>query len=131
MLDLLFIILILLEIIGTYYAIIKIIELNLKIQKWSEVVIEKGKIINEMHLKTRKIIKNINFFVKILTSKRLWEAKKIISTVISVIEFFIVMKSFKFKKGVKFNLKNAKKLLFTRLCKQIIKKIFNVTALAC
>ena len=131
MLDLIFIILIFLEIALLYLAIVKIIELDKKIQKLSAEMLEKGKIINEMHLKIQKTAHNINFFLSILTSKKLWQIKKIISTVLSVIELYIILKSFNFQKGVKFNLKNARKLLFTGLSRQIIKKLFNSIALAC
>jgi len=131
MLDFLFIILIFSEIALTYFAIIKILEFEKKITKLNEIVIEKGKLINAIHKQIQQIIKKVNFFVSILTNKRIWQIKKIITTAISIIEIIIVLKSFNMKKGVKSNLKNIKKLLFTRLSKQIAKKIFNTLALVC
>ena len=131
MLDFLFIILIFLEIALLYFAIIKITELNKKIIKYNEILLEKGKIINDMHKKIQKIIKKINFFVSILTNEKLWRTKRIISSLIGIIELVIIFRSFNIKKGVKFNLKNIKKLLFTGLSRQVIKKLFNNLALVC
>lgn len=130
MLDLFFIILIFLEIAGLYFAILKIIEFDKKIQQLNETVVEYGKIINEMHLKIQKVIRKINWFVSILTNKKLWQIKKIISVTISVIEIVIILKSFNFEKGVRFNIKNTKKLLFAGLSKQIIKRFLDKFAIA-
>ena len=131
MLDLLFIILIFLEIALLYGAINWIIKLDKKIIELNEIVIAKGKIINDMYKKIQNIIKKINFVVSILTNKKLLLAKKIISTTISIVELFIILKSFNFNKGVRFNLKNLKKLLFTGLSKQLIKKIIQNMAFVC
>ena len=131
MLNIVFIILIFLEIAFLYFAIVKITELNNKIIKLNEVVIQKGKLIIDMHKKMQNIIKKINFFVSIITNEKLWRIKRIISSLIGIIELIIVLRSFKLEKGVKFNLKNIKKLLFTGLSKQLIKKVFNNLALVC
>ncbi len=131
MLDFLIIILIFFEIALCYFAITKIPELNRKIIKLNEIVIEKGKIIDDIHKKIQTITKRVNFFVSIITNKKLWRIKKIISSIISVVELLIILRSFNFKKGVKFNLKNVKKLLFTGLSKQVIKKLINYLSFAC
>ena len=131
MLDFLFIILIFLEIAFLYFAIIKMTQLNQRIIKLNEDLLEKGKLICDMHKKIQKIIKKINFFVSIVTNEKLWRAKRIISTVISIIEIVIIFRSFSLKKGVKSNLKNVKKLLLTGLSRELIKKIFNGLALVC
>ena len=131
MLDFLFIILIFLEIAFLYFAIIKMTQLNQKIIKLNEVLLEKGKLICDMHKKIQKVIKKINFFVSIVTNEKIWRAKRIISTAISIIEIVIIFRSFSLKKGVKSNLKNVKKLLFTGLSRELIKKIFNSLALIC
>ena len=129
MLDFVFIILIFLEIFGLYFAIIKILEFNKKIQELNESVIEYGKVIIEVHKKIQTTMHKINWFVSIVTNKKIWQIKRIISTLISVIELIIILKSFNFKKGMFFNIKNVKKLLFTAVGRQIIKKIINTFAL--
>jgi len=129
--DFILIILIFLEIAGLYFAIFKIIELDKKIQDYSKIIAKKGKIINEIHLKIQKNIRNINKVVAFLKNEKLWKIKRAISASISIIELVIVLRSFNFRKGVKFNLKSFKKLLFTRLSKKIIKKIFSFIALSC
>lgn len=131
MLEFLFIILIFLEIALCYFAIGKILELEKKIIKLNEIVIEKGKFINDAHKKTQKIIKKINFFVSIVTNKKLWQIKKIISVTIDVIQLLIIFRSFNFEKGVKFNLNNVKKLLLTGLGRQVIKRLINYLSFAC
>lgn len=131
MLDLFLIILIFLEILGLYFAILKITELNKKIIQLNEKMPEYGRIINEMHLKLQKTIRNINRFVAVLTNKKLWQIKKIITIIISVTEIIIILKSFNFRKGIGFNAKNIKKLLFAGLSKQIIKKLLNGSLLCC
>ena len=131
MLDLFFIILIFLEILGLYFAILKIVELDKKIQQMNTTVIEYGKIINEMHTKIQKAIHKINWFVSILTNKKLWQIKKIITVFISIIEVVIVLKSFNFQRGFGIHIKNVKKLLYTGLSKQFIKRLLNGTILFC
>ena len=131
MLDFLYIILIFLEIAGLYFAIIKILEFDKKLQKYSETVIEKGKIIADTQLKIQNTARKINRVISFLKNENVWRAKRIITTAISVIEVIIILKSFKMKKGVKFNLKNLKKLLLTSLSREVIKKIFNGIALVC
>lgn len=131
MLDFLFVILIFLEIGLLYFAIVKILEFDKKIKKLNEVVIENGKLIEKAHTSLKKTIKNINFVISIVTNKKLWQIKKIISAILSTIEFLIILRSFNFQKGVKFNLKNTRKLLLTGISRQIIKKIFNSIELVC
>ena len=122
---LLFIILIFLEIILTYFLIVKIIELDKKIQKWNAIVVEKGIIITRVHIEIQKLIHKVNTVVRILTSKKLKYIRKTLSITLSIIELIIILKSFKFRKGVKFNLRNVRKLLFTRISRQILKSMFN------
>ena len=131
MLEILFIILIFLEIALTYFICIKLTEFDKKIQDLNTVVIEKREIINEVSLKIRETIHKINVVTNILANEKIWRVKKAVSFIISTIEFFIILKTFNFKKGVKFNLKNAKKLLFTGLSRRIIIKIINSFAVAC
>jgi len=131
MLDLLFIILIFLEIFVLYFSVTKIMQFNKKLIQLNEIVVEKGKIINDMHKKIQDIIKKINFVVSVLTNKKLILAKRIISTTISIIELLIILKSFNFKKGAMANLKNIRKLLLTGLSRQLFKKIFSIVSFVC
>ena len=108
MLNFLFIILIFLEIAFVYFAIIKINELNKKIIELNKIVVEKGEMISKLHIKTQKTIHKINSVISILTNQKLWQIKKVITSAISVVEIIIILQSFNFKKGVKFNLKNVK-----------------------
>ncbi len=134
MLNFIFVILIFLEIFVLYFIIQKLIEFDNKIKKLADIVEQKGKIINEMHLKIQKIIRKINAvvsFLRKIQNSKIWKIMKVISIVISTIELILIIKSFNIKKGVKFNLKNIKKLLLARLSKVIIKKFFNTVVLAC
>jgi len=131
MLEFLFIILIFLEIAFTYWAIIKMLEINKKIIEINTIVLENGKLFNDMHKKIQTILKRVNFFMSIVTNKRLWQIKRAVSITINVIQLLIILKSFSFKKGVKFNLKNLRKLLFTNLSAEVLKRLFNRLALIC
>lgn len=134
MLNFILIILIFLEIFGLYYAIQKLIEFDKKIREISDIVEQKAEVINEIHLKIQNTIHKINTviaFLKKIKNSRIWKIKRVISTLISVIELILILKSFNLKKGVRFNLKNVKKLMFTKLSKVVIKKIFSSMAFAC
>lgn len=134
MLDFILIILIFLEIFGLYVAIQKLIEFDKKIMELAVVVEQKGKLINEMHLKIQKTIRKINkviTIIKNIKNSKIWQIKRIVSTAVSIIELILILKSFNFEKGVRFNLKNFKKLLFTKLSKAVIKKFFNTMAVLC
>lgn len=131
MLEFLLIILIFLEITGLYFAVGKIIKLNKKIQECNKKLLDLGEEIKKVHIQIQTTIRKINFFVSILTNKKFLTIRKIISLTISLIEFLIILKSFNFKKGVKFNLKNVKKLLIAKLTRKIAKKVFNSLTFLC
>ena len=129
--DLIFIILIFIEIIITYFAIINIIKLKKHVEFMDKQIIEHGYMINLAHLKFQKNIKNLNRFVSIFTNKKFIFIKKIIVVLINSFEMFFLIRSFNFSKGIKFNLKSFKKLIFATTTRQILKKVINYIMLVC
>ena len=131
MLDFLFILLIFLEIATVYFIIIKCVAAENQIKALNSRISSIGIVINDIHLKIQKNIHSINKVVSLFTSQKFFQIKKIIGIILSAIEVIIILKSFNFSKGVKFNIKNIKKLLFAGATKQIMKKIFQHIELLC
>lgn len=123
MADIIFTILIVLEVYLTYVAVKKLLELEKKIIYTSEQVVVIAPQINKIHLLFQQTLHKINSVVAFLNSKRLNSVKNVISSIFSIIDLIIIFKSFNFKKGLKFNFKGIRKLLLSNVTREVIKKI--------
>ena len=94
----------------------KIVVLNNELKLYGDLFLRKL-------IQFRKSIKKINKVVFFITNEKFLRIKKIVSLVFEAIQIIILIRSFKYKKGLKFNFENLKKLLFSQAFKAILDKI--------
>ena len=123
MLNFVLILLIILEIFLTIYCVRKLFEYNIKIVVLNNELKLYGDLFLRKLIQFRKSIKKINKVVFFITNEKFLRIKKIVSLVFEAIQIIILIRSFKYKKGLKFNFENLKKLLFSQAFKAILDKI--------
>ena len=123
MLNFVLILLIILEIFLTIYCVRKLLEYNKKIVVLNNELKLYGDLFLRKLIQFRKSIKKINKVVFFITNEKFLRIKKIVSLVFEAIQIIILIRSFKYKKGLKFNFENLKKLLFSQAFKAILDKI--------
>ena len=123
MLNFVLILLIILEIFLTIYCVRKLLEYNKKIVVLNNELKLYGDLFLRKLIQFRKSIKKINKVVFFITNEKFLRIKKIVSLVFEAIQIIILICSFKYKKGLKFNFENLKKLLFSQAFKAILDKI--------
>ena len=123
MLNFVLILLIILEIFLTIYCVRKLLEYNKKIIVLNNELKLRGDLFLGQLIQFRKSIKKINKVVFFITNEKFLRIKKIVSLVFEAIQIIILIRSFKYKKGLKFNFENLKKLLFSQAFKTILDKI--------
>lgn len=123
MLNFVLILLIILEIFLTIYCVRKLLEYNKKIVVLNNELKLYGDLFLRQLIQFRKSIKKINKVVFFITNEKFLRIKKIVSLVIEAIQIIILIRSFKYKKGIKFNFENLKKLFFSQAFKAILDKI--------
>ena len=123
MLNFVLILLIILEIFLTIYCVRKLLEYNKKIVVLNNELKLYGDLFLRKLIQFRKSIKKINKVVFFITNEKFLRIKKIVSLVFEAIQIIILIRSFKYKKGLKFNFENLKKLLFSQAFKTILDKI--------
>lgn len=123
MLNFVLILLIILEIFLTIYCVRKLLEYNKKIVVLNNELELYGDLFLRQLIQFRKSIKKINKVVFFITNEKFLRIKKIVSLVFEAIQIIILIRSFKYKKGLKFNFENLKKLFFSQAFKAILDKI--------
>ena len=123
MLNFVLIFLIILEISLTFFCIRKLLEFNKKIIVINNELKLYGDLFLGQLVQFRKSIKKINKVVFFITNEKFLRIKKIVSFVIQAIQIIILIRSFKYQKGLKFNFDNLKKLFFSQAFKAILDKI--------
>lgn len=123
MLNFVLILLIILEIFLTIYCVRKLLEYNKKIVVLNNELKLYGDLFLRQLIQFRKSIKKINKVVFFITNEKFLRIKKIVSLVFEAIQIIILIRSFKYKKGLKFNFENLKKLFFSQAFKAILDKI--------
>lgn len=123
MLNFVLILLIILEIFLTIYCVRKLLEYNKKIVVLNNELKLYGDLFLRKLIQFRKSIKKINKVVFFITNEKFLRIKKIVSLVFEAIQIIILIRSFKYKKGLKFNFENLKKLFFSQAFKAILDKI--------
>lgn len=123
MLDFVFILLIILEVILSTVIVMKIMALEKHIISLNEQISASSKIIFIINNKIKKTIISLNKFVSIITNKKFIQISKIIRITINIIEIIILLRSLDLTKGIKsINYKNIKKLLLAQFIRKIIRK---------
>ncbi len=123
MLDFVFILLIILEVILSTIIVLQIIKLEKRIILLNEKLTISSEIIFIINNKIKKVIITLNRFVSIITNKRFIQIRKIIRITLNIIEIIILLRSLNLSKGIKsINYKNIKKLFFAQILRRIIRK---------
>lgn len=123
MLDFVFILLIILEVILSTIIVIKIIALEKYIIALNEQIKVSSKVIFLINNKIKKTITTLNKFVSIITNKKFIQIRKIIRITLNIIEIIILLRSLDLTKGIKsINYKNIKKVLLAQIVRRIIRK---------
>ena len=123
MLDFVFILLIILEVILSTVIVMKIMALEKHIISLNEQISASSKIIFIINNKIKKTIISLNKFVSIITNKKFIQISKIIRITINITEIIILLRSLDLTKGIKsINYKNIKKLLLAQFIRKIIRK---------
>ncbi len=131
MLDFVFILLIILEVILSTIIVLKIIALEKYILLLNKKLTCASKMIFIVNNKIKKTIISLNKFVSIVTNKKFIQISRIIRITLNVIEIVILLRSLDLSKGIKsINYKNIKKLLLAQVIRKIIRKIITNMAAA-
>ena len=124
MLDFVFILLIIFEILFTYICVNKIIELDKKVIELDKKMDEIYKKILEINKTVKDILKKINKVVSIFTNQKFILIRRIIVMTLDVIEIIILIRTLDFSKGKKFfNAKNLRKILFAKITREFLTKL--------
>ena len=127
MLNFVFILLSILEIIGIYFAVIKINAINEKILILNSKVIEQQKTVETAIKKTRKILQTTNKVLSIITDERIAKLRKIIEITSVFVITVDIYKTIKKMKGE--NFKSLKKFLFSKLMIKFARLLFKYKVL--
>lgn len=125
MLEFIFIITIILEIVITAFIITKTVKLEKKIKDTEKTMIEGFLAFLEINNQIKKTVKKLNKIVAIFTSKKIIKIKNIIIFIITSFQIFYLIKSLNLKGGFKqiLSFDNIKKILFANLTKELITKL--------
>lgn len=123
MLNFVFIIAIIFEILITSFFVTKLIEAQKVVEGYTEKLIFDGKIILELNRSFNKNIKKINKVIAIFSNKNIALAIKIIRMSITIIQVILFIRTVNFSKGFLSNIKTIKKLLYAQVTKELIKNI--------
>lgn len=131
MLDFVFILLIILEVILSTIIVLKVIALEKYILLLNKKLTCASKMIFIVNNKIKKTIISLNKFVSIVTNKKFIQISRIIRITLNVIEIVILLRSLDLSKGLKsINYKNIKKLVFAQIVRKMLRKAFNYLARA-
>lgn len=131
MLDFVFILLIILEVILSTIIVLKIIALEKYILLLNKKLTCASKMIFIVNNKIKKTIISLNKFVSIVTNKKFIQISRIIRITLNIIEIVILLRSLDLSKGLKsINYKNIKKLVFAQIVRKMLRKAFNYLARA-
>ena len=129
MLDFVFILLIILEVILSTIIVNKLIVFEKQVVALNNKLIASTKMILIINNKIKKTITTLNKFVSVITNKKLIQVQKIIRITINIIEIVVLLRSLNLSKGIKsINYKNIKKLLLAQVIRKMIRKSINYLA---
>ncbi len=129
MLDFVFILLIILEVILSTIIVNKLIVFEKQVVALNNKLIASTKMILIINNKIKKTITTLNKFVSVITNKKFIQVQKIIRITINIIEIVVLLRSLNLSKGIKsINYKNIKKLLLAQVIRKMIRKSINYLA---
>lgn len=129
MLDFVFILLIILEVILSTIIVNKLIVFEKQVVTLNNKLIASSKMILIINNKIKKTITTLNKFVSVITNKKFIQVQKIIRITINIIEIVVLLRSLNLSKGIKsINYKNIKKLLLAQVIRKMIRKSINYLA---
>ena len=129
MLDFVFILLIILEVILSTIIVNKLIVLEKQVVALNNKLIASSKMILIINNKIKKTITTLNKFASVITNKKFIQVQKIIRITINIIEIVVLLRSLNLSKGIKsINYKNIKKLLLAQVIRKMIRKSINYLA---
>ena len=129
MLDFVFILLIILEVILSTIIVNKLIVFEKQVVALNNKLIASSKMILIINNKIKKTITTLNKFVSVITNKKFIQVQKIIRITINIIEIVVLLRSLNLYKGIKsINYKNIKKLLLAQVIRKMIRKSINYLA---
>lgn len=129
MLDFVFILLIILEVILSAIIVNKLIVFEKQVVALNNKLIASSKMILIINNKIKKTITTLNKFVSVITNKKFIQVQKIIRITINIIEIVVLLRSLNLSKGIKsINYKNIKKLLLAQVIRKMIRKSINYLA---
>ena len=129
MLDFVFILLIILEVILSTIIVNKLIVFEKQVVALNNKLIASSKMILIINNKIKKTITTLNKFASVITNKKFIQVQKIIRITINIIEIVVLLRSLNLSKGIKsINYKNIKKLLLAQVIRKMIRKSINYLA---
>ena len=128
MIDLCLLILTIIEILLTVFAVNKLIELEKKVDEFHEKFILISTEILIINDKIKETVRKTNKVLRFITNKKFYQAISIAKLVFNTIQIILLIRSFDFAKGKLFNYKNIKKLFVSEIIRRFLRKIILTTA---
>ena len=116
------------EIAITVFAVIKLRELEQKVDKAHEKMLIISTEVLILNDKIKEIMIKINKVLKFITNKRFYQVISILKTAFNTVQIILLIRSFDFSNGKLFNYKNIKKLFVSEIIRRFIRKILLNTA---
>ena len=123
MLNFVFILAILLEIILCSICVAQLVKLEKKVVAMNEKLVLTSEIILDVNKQIKQVIQKINKVVAIFRNKKILAIGRILKISIDIIQVAIFIKSLDFSKGVKsINYKNIKRVIYAEIIRRVIVK---------
>ena len=122
MLNFVFVLTIIFEILITSFLVYKLNQAEKKVISMTQEIVFLGRAVSIINRKLNKNIKQINKVVSIFTNKKFIKIASILKTVVLVIQIIIFIKTIKSKGGFNLNFGKIKKLIYV----QFLAKFFNL-----
>ena len=123
MLNFVFILAILLEIILCAICVAQLVKLEKKVVAMNEKLVLTSEIILDVNKQIKQVIQKINKVVAIFRNKKILAIGRILKISIDIIQVAIFIKSLDFSKGVKsINYKNIKRVIYAEIIRRVIVK---------
>ena len=125
MLNFVFIILIILEIILTYFLFQKISILKKQVASINAQLSKEGEECVKIFREVKDGLKSLNKVFAYRNNEKVITAKKVTKVAIFLIQLFLLCKSLEFSKDKSVRLRNVKKILLSGAAREMLKKLLN------
>ncbi len=127
MLNIVFIITAILEIVITCFVVFKLEQIKTKVKILENKMLFNYRIFTRINAKLKKSIENLNKFIGFITNKKFILIKNILSNLYMIYEAYLLfdtLKSFKSSKALKFlSSKNLRNIIIAKTVYQLIRKL--------